>query len=101
MVCGVGPFGLVWFGLVWFGLVWFGLVWFCYCCCSLFLSVLQVDFERNIQATIDQAFQSYQSATGPSTVTFTAGRETYQIDFVLGQQANVATGVVKAVRRVA
>jgi hypothetical protein len=58
------------------------------------------DYEQKTQATIVAAHDAFSRGQGPSTVPFTAGRESYHIDFVLGEQANTVTGKKRRVRHV-
>jgi hypothetical protein len=58
-------------------------------------------YESLVQNSIEKAFQLYRSGQGPSTtdIQFPGRPETYQINFLKGQQTNKATNVSRNIKR--
>jgi hypothetical protein len=59
-----------------------------------------MQYESLIQNLIEKAFQSYRSGQGSSSidVQFPQRPETYQINFLLGQQINKTTSAIKSIK---
>jgi hypothetical protein len=60
-----------------------------------------MNYESLVQNSIEEAFQLYRSGQGSSTIDihFPGRPETYQINFLKGQQTNKTTNAVKDIKR--